>query len=591
MIMTTLQLRFAIGVLFLLVLVCSVVCGQSESTPPKNSDEPASGVITGKVVSETGQPVAGASLFIRSANSMQMGRSTSSDADGNFRFGGLEPALYSIIATAAAYASVSADSETQATFYRVGDNARLEMVRGGVITGTVTNAAGEPVIAVRVRATMVRDARGQVPKVALYSFNEQMTDDRGVYRIWGLAPGTYLVGAGGASFSQGFQFNPYDSDSPTFAPSSTRDTAAEVSVRSGEDTSADIRYRSEPGYVVSGTVKTKGEHDPAINLMPVGTGIMPIAVSMQFPGNRGFAFYGVGDGDYDLVAQEITSGLTSSTPLFALSDSKRITVRGGNVTGIELVTKQLPSLSGRVTLEPSKIPECQGKRPPLFAETVVQLQRPEKEVAKDPSGTLRIFGMLDGSASPDRDGAFAIRNVLPGRYQFEPRFYARYWYFKSITIGTPAAAAARTPAAKPDAAASWTVIKTGDQITNLTITLAEGAASIKGKLALAEGASAPAGSWVFLFPAEPDKAEDVLRFFVTAIESDGTFALNNLPPGKYLSLGQVTNDPLVATLPKLRQPESAAARTKLRRTAESQKNALELKPCQNLADYQISLKN
>ena len=589
--MTTRQLRFSIGMLLLLVSLCPGVRGQSEPAPSKNPDEPANGVITGKVVNEGGQPVAGASVSIRPASSINIGRTASSDADGNFRLSGLEPALYNIVATAPAYATVSSESETQATYYRVGDNVRLEMVRGGVVTGALTNAAGEPVIAVRVRATMIRDARGKAPKAAPFSFNEQLTDDRGIYRIWGLAPGTYLVSAGGSSFSQGFQFNPYDSDSPTFAPSSTRDTAAEVIVRSGEDSNADIRYRNEPGFIVSGTVKSIGEHDPAVNLMPVGAGIIPAAMSMQFPGSRGFSFNGVSDGDYDLVAQEVTTGLLTSTPRFALSDSKRITVRGGNVSGIELITKPLPSLSGRIMLEPSKVRDCQGKRPPLFAETVVELQRPDKEKAKEPSGTLRLFGMLDGSASPNRDGAFAIRNVLPGRYQFEPRFYARYWYLKSITIGAAAASTAKSQPAKTDAAANWTAIKTGDQLSNLTITLAEGAASIKGKLTLAEGATAPAGSSFFLIPAEQDKADDVLRFFVTEIAADGTFALNNLPPGKYWPIAQITNEAQISTLPKLRQPEAAAARIKLRRTAETHKTEVELKPCQNLPDYQIALKN
>lgn len=591
MIMIPRQLRFSIPVLFVLVFLSLVVCGQSEPPLPTKTDEPANGVITGKVVNENGQPVAGASLFVRPAKSLVMGRNTVSDAEGNFRFGGLEPALYSIVAMAPTYAPTTSDAEAQSTYYRVGDNVRVEMVRGGVLTGAVTTAAGEPVIGVRVRATMLRDMKGQTPKVQTRSFNEQLTDDRGIYRIWGIEPGTYLLSAGGSSFSQLFQFNPYDSDSPTYAPSSTRDTAAEVTVRSAEETNVDIRYRGEPGYSVSGTVKSTGQHDPGVNLVPAGSGSAPISMTMQFPGTRGFAFYGVGDGDYDLIAQEVTSGITSNTPQFALSDPKRITVRGGNVTGIELIMKVLPSLSGRIALEPSKVQDCQGKRPPLFEETVVHLQRPDKEEAKDPSGTLRNFGVVDGSASPDRKGEFSIRNVLPGRYQFDPRFYARYWYLKSITIGSTAASTAKTPPAKTDPAANWTVIKSGDQITNLTITLAEGAASIKGKLTLPEGASAPAGSSVFLVPAEPDKVNDVLRFFVTAFESDGTFTLNNLPPGKYWAIAQATSDAQISTLPKLRQPESAAARTKLRRTAESQKSSIDLKPCQNLVDYQIAVSN
>ena len=77
-----------------------------------------------------------------------------------------------------------------------------------------------------------------------------------------------------------------------------------------------------------------------------------------------------------------------------------------------------------------------------------------------------------------------------------------------------------------------------------------------------------------------------MMFCVTLLSdvgSDMTFTFNNLPPGKYL----VLVDTASTTLTKLRQPESAAARTKLRRTAEAKKNEIELKPCQNLTDYQL----
>jgi hypothetical protein len=50
---------------------------------------------------------------------------------------------------------------------------------------------------------------------------------------------------------------------------------------------------------------------------------------------------------------------------------------------------------------------------------------------------------------------------------------------------------------------------------------------------------------------------------------------------------QTTVDAQIANVIKLREPEAAIARTKLRRTAETQKNEIQLKPCQNLTDYQL----
>ena len=565
-----------------LIALCVAVQGQEPSVAPKSTDEPATGSITGRVVNESGQPVAGASAIVRRTNSAVTGRTTTTDAEGNFRVNNLERGLYIITATAAAHVSPPPDPGNPPAYYRIGDSVNLRLVRGGVITGTVMNSTGEPVVAVRVRATMVRDANGR-PPAAPFGFGQQQTDDRGVYRLFGLLPGTYLVSAGGLGMSQAFNFNPYDFDTPTYAPSSTRDNAAEVSVTSGEETNVDIRYRGEPGYIISGTVKVVAPMNTAtVTLTPVTGSSMSSGSTFQPPGGRGFAFNGVGDGEYDLVAQEFTPTQSPTMPTIQLSEPKRIIIKGANVTGIELTTKPLGSVSGRIVLESSKAPECQGKRPPLLAETLVQLRRPERDPEKDTSPYPRVFGM---SGSPDSRGTFVLRNLSAGKYQFDPIFSARYWYLQSITIGTAPQATVRSqPASKTDAAANWTTVKFGEHLSNLTITLAEGAASVRGKLESGEPAL---GTVLYLVPSEQDKAGDVLRFFVTEIGVDGTFALNNLAPGRYWTLVQTNSDPQIATLTKLRQPEAATARTKLRKTAEAKKTEIELKPCQNLTGYQL----
>jgi hypothetical protein len=236
----------------------------------------------------------------------------------------------------------------------------------------------------------------------------------------------------------------------------------------------------------------------------------------------------------------------------------------------------LGSISGKILMEPLKVPECEGKRAPLLTETVVRLQQPEKEPGKQQD--ILQARSFTSSASPDANGAFALRNLAPAKYRFEPMFFARYWYLQSITMSTG------TPKPqKIDAAATWTTLKSGEQLANLTITIAQGAASIRGRVPAPEGAATPSGSFVYLVPAEPDKADDVLHYFVSAVGEDQTFAFNNVPPGKYLAL----IDSQTSTLGKLRQPESASTRTTIRRRAEAKKNALELKPCETLSDYQL----
>lgn len=567
------HIRLILAAVLVSVTMYGPVRGQMPSPSPKS--DPVTGVIEGKVVNENGQPLAGALLSVRAVNSTTSGRSTTSDIDGNFRVNGLEPALYVISANVPAYANLPIDPLAP-TYYRIGDSARVELIRGGVITGTVTNAAGEPLIAVRVRATMIRDATGKVSKSPWSGFLEQSSDDRGIYRLFGLAPGTYLVSAGGSGLAT--SFSPYDTDVPTFAPSSTRDTAAEVNVKSDEESTIDIRYRGEPGHSISGTVKLQSSTNASISLTPAGAA-QPIANSFQMPGMRGFVFNGLSDGEYDLLAQEAVSTPGSSTVMFAYSEAKKITIKGADVSGVELMTRTLGSISGKILLEPSKIPECQGKRPPLLAETLVRFQRPDKEIE---ANDLLVLRSIFGSGSPDSSGAFTLRNLTAGRYQLEPKFYARYWYLHSITMNSGG-----PKAQKIDIAANWAVLKPSEQLSNLTITLAEGAASLHGGVPVAEGAALPAGMVVYLVPNDPDKVDDVLRYFVTDIAADGKFTFNNLPPGRYLALTQTNVTSQIATPVKLRQPEAASARAKLRRTAETKKAEIELKPCQNLSDYQL----
>jgi hypothetical protein len=302
-------------------------------------------------------------------------------------------------------------------------------------------------------------------------------------------------------------------------------------------------------------------------------------MTLQMPGARGFMLTGLADGVYYLIAQETI--VSQTTPLqltLAFSEPKKVTVKGADVTGVELVTKPLGSISGKILLEPSKVPECQGKRPPAMAETLVRFRRPEKETEQDEAQALRSFA---GSASLDANGAFALRNLEMGSYQFEPQFYAHYWYVQSITMNSAGPKPGRI-----DAAANWTTLKSGEQLSNLTITLAQGAASVHGKVPATDGASPPPVV-AYLLPNDREKVDDVLRYFVTEVDADGTFTFNNLPPGEYLALTQTTVEPQIATGAKLRQPDATAARAKLRRTAETKKSEIELKPCENLADYQL----
>ena len=576
-------LRNVPALLTILLLCCVCTLAQTTARPttppaptpapaPANTDETTVGAISGSVVNETGQPFAGVQVVVRAMNGSVPARTSITDSEGSFSVNGLPSALYFIAASAPAYVTEPRDQNLPPVHNRLGDSVRLQLIRGGVITGTVTNAAGEPMVAMAVRAWMVRDAKGQVAKMPYVFFQEQTTDDRGIYRIYGLLPGTYVVSAGGAGFSQRFQLSPYAFDVPTYAPSSTRDGAAEVSVRGGEENSVDIRYRAEAGHAISGAVKVTAGTGASITLSSAANGFTSFGSTSQNFGAKGFEFFGLADGDYVIVAREIVPSAPGQPSALLMSDPRRITVKGADVTGLELVPKPLAALSGHVVLEPTKPAECEGKRRPLFAEMMVTISRPEKDMEND----LLPFYPMSNATPVDAKGSFVIRNLTAGRYLPQPEFYARYWYVNSMTIAGPP---------KVDAAANWTTLKTGDHI-DIAIGLAEGAASIRGRVSVAADAALPSNPGIYLIPAEREKTIDVLRYFVTSVGADGTFAFSNLPPGRYLPLVQ-TLDTQTATLAKLRLPESLEARAKLRRAAEAQKTNLELKPCQNLTDYTL----
>jgi hypothetical protein len=571
-----------------LVVVYSVkLAAQSE---PDESQLNRTTGINGTVVTDTGQPLAGALVSIRAYGEAGLGRSLTTDAEGSFRVSGLEALTYMVFASFPAYVLAPRDPDsTQAPYYRVGDSVRIQLIKGGVITGSVTTAAGEPVIAVRVQASMIRDANGKPLRYGA-SFRQQVTDDRGIYRIYGLSPGAYVVSAGGAGSYMGDNSSPYETDTPTFAPSSTRDTATEVSVQpGGEASNIDIRYRGEPGHIVSGNAI-----DPVAQTTPSGFTIFmtPIAsgrsqwtnTSYQQPGSSGFSFYGVADGDYDLMAQTYFP-----TGEVAISDPRRVKVSGSNITGVELTVKPLGSITGHLVLEDSKAPECKGKRKPLFGETLITPWHNEKNTTKDQPQFPWSYG---SPVLPDKQGDFTLRNLAPGQYRFHTRPFAKYWYLQSILLRPSVAASAKTATANRsvDAARNWTTVNSGARVSGLFITLAEGAASVKGQIRLAEGQKMPPKLFIYLIPAEPEKADDILRYFASLVETDGNFALNNLPPGRYWALAKAAAENESAVLSKLRLPDEAEYRTKLRQEAELAKTEAELKPCQNLTDYQLPLK-
>ncbi len=175
------------------------------------------------------------------------------DAQGNFHSSDLAPGAYVVSASVPGYLQVSiTPGSLEFGRWQPGDSITVTMTKGGVMTGQVTNERGEPVIAVRVLTTFIRREDGST---AGYPLGSTETDDRGIYRIFGLQPGTYVVAVNGENQPFSSIPSPYSRLTPTYYPSTTRETAKEITLRPGEEVSGiDIRFRSERGHALSGTV-------------------------------------------------------------------------------------------------------------------------------------------------------------------------------------------------------------------------------------------------------------------------------------------------------------------------------------------------
>lgn len=553
--------------------------GQSDSTRARAAERRASS-ITGRIFSDSAQPILNASVrVVEIGKSKPAMRSSGTDGEGRFRVEDLPRGIYSIIPEAPGYV---ADYEAlRQRPHRPGDNVNITLIKGGVITGSVTDSSSEPKVAIRVRAMLVRDKEGRnVP--GNFAFEGQ-TDDRGIYRIYGIQTGSYLIQASDRSPNYASAIS---NEVPTYYPSSTLDTATPVSVRTGEEiTGIDIRYRGERGHAISGNVSSADStasknrstylllaHDPSDMLE-----------GQTYSGARGgkdrsFAFYGVPDGDYYIFARSDSNEKGE----VQASARVRVKVKGADVTGLEIKLSPLGSISGSVKFEPlpqaDQKSKCETKQPVLLDEILITTRRDEKDSRSEfVSDRFSRY-----PTAPTEKGEFTISNIEPGSYRFGYDLPGEQLYVRSITLPPPSPTKPAT-----DAARNSIAVKSGERVSGLTITIAEGAASVKGKVVSAsEEARAPDRLRVHMVPAEKESANDALRFAEAIALGDGSFSISNLAPGRYWIIARAITD--TETSARLRPLSwDAQTRAALRQEAETANVSLELQACQRISDYSL----
>ncbi len=189
--------------------VLSAVAGAQVQQPAR--DQPAqrpqfgTGVIAGVVVNgETNQPIADATISLVSAEVMAI-RVAQSDRAGRFVLPAVPAGRFVLHASKPAYLGAgygATKAGRPGTVIAMADGQQLvglglKMWPGAVVTGIVTDEQGEAVPDVDVQLQRIGGAGLDMVQtmMALGGGRQNMTDDRGVYRIYGVAPGEYLVSA------------------------------------------------------------------------------------------------------------------------------------------------------------------------------------------------------------------------------------------------------------------------------------------------------------------------------------------------------------------------------------------------------------
>jgi protocatechuate 3,4-dioxygenase beta subunit len=376
--------------------------------------------ITGRVLGDEGNPLVNAQVSahpVEARGPSPIPGYTTTDDEGFFRLTRLPPGEYFISCKAEGYLSASVSATERPTksndrYLQPGDSVTITMIKGGVITGRVTDAEDRAVIAIPMGLEYVRSDNDR-PMRASNVGQEVLTDDRGVYRFFGLQPGSYLVRAGGRG-QQKHGPSAFDGNAPTYYSSATREAAAEVRVRAGEETTGiDIRHRGERGYAIRGTVAgidPNRPHHLRLNRRPSGAQVGSPQARVEDQSLK-FAFEGLPDGEYELIASRTFFRDDDG----AASPPRRVTIKGSDVNGIELRLIPLSSISGHFVIAEGPA-VCQSEQHRQLSDISLILYHDD----------AARHGTSQNHAN--QQGEFTARGLEAGRYRMGARLPRPEWY-------------------------------------------------------------------------------------------------------------------------------------------------------------------
>jgi hypothetical protein len=389
-----------VGMIGRLFALCLMVHAQTPAQKTNTS------TISGKVTYKgNGLPgIAVAARLSRSGNPRNA-LVVISDQLGNYRITNVAPGQYEVMPAAPQFLL-----GTQAPIKTliVGEGENLEnvdfaLIRGGVITGKVTDADGRPMIEEPVELFSVggTDAKPQV----LMNLYAGLTNDLGIYRIYGLRPGKYRVAAGMSEERMSWGRSSRSVYGQTFHPSTTEELEAKlIEVTEGsETTNVDVTLRR------------------TLNLVTVYARVVDGETGKPVPN----AMYGL---------QKVRKDGDSSTTGFAANHLGEIRIE--NLPRGKYALFLDPSPGSDVYSEPVRFEVVDQDIKDLVIKTtsgssvsgVVVLDGVDSKLAASRPGEMMIFAQTESkdrythgsspNATVNRDGSFRVGGLRPGVVHF-----------------------------------------------------------------------------------------------------------------------------------------------------------------------------
>lgn len=507
-----------------LTLLLTIAATAAAQTNPPEGKEAAS--VAGRVT-QGGRPAPGADVVLLPGEwspRMRPVARVKADDQGRYKLTGVPPGRYHLSPVSPGFVfdelNTSSWMPGKVINLTAGEEVKdmdFALARGGVVTGRVTDSEGRPVVECYVTlipadANERRKRQRQDPLI-------YATDDRGVYRVWDLAPGRYLVYAGRSSdntYALGDE-DAADFYPQTFHPSTTDESQARVvevtagSVAEQVDIALGKMLRT---YEASGrVVDDDGRALPGVYvnvgpLSPDGREMTGHSSNTGRTDERGefrakglmpgrWGAWGVGAAESDIV-----SGKQGAT----YGDMVSFEVAERNVEGLELRMSRGATVSGVVSIEGTSDPNVLAARSGM--KLWVRVETPPG--AASPPGHTRM------DVKPD--GTFQVTGLRPGRVHFDlawPRLKGLSpLHLKREGVDQP----------------GGLEVRKGEHVKDVHIAYAYGTAVVRGQVQFRGGAR-PAGARFFAQTRRAGGTSPVTGW--GEVDALGRFVIENLSAGEY----------------------------------------------------------